>query len=114
MLEPRPARRRWKAEPLLCDSSRAAPMSELGQGTNPLAWECAARGAEIAFDGRRVAFKVKDYRVEGRGCYTTMTLDVDEFVRRFLIQGCMAAHSSLVLPVVKRLASPWSATRAAP
>jgi hypothetical protein len=39
----------------------------------------------IAFDGRRVTFKVKDYRVEGPGRYTTMTLDVDAFVRRFLI-----------------------------
>jgi hypothetical protein len=39
----------------------------------------------IAFDGRRVTFKVKDYRVEGPGRYTTMTLDVDEFIRRFLI-----------------------------
>jgi Putative transposase len=39
----------------------------------------------IAFDGRRVTFKVKDYRIEGPARYTTMTLDVDEFIRRFLI-----------------------------
>ena len=39
----------------------------------------------IAFDGRQVTFKVKDYRVEGPGRYTTMTLGVDEFIRRFLI-----------------------------
>jgi Putative transposase/Transposase zinc-binding domain len=39
----------------------------------------------IAFDGRQVTFKVKDYRIEGPGRYTTMTLDVDEFIRRFLI-----------------------------
>jgi hypothetical protein len=39
----------------------------------------------IAFDGRRVTFKVKDYRIEGPGRYTTMTLDADEFIRRFLI-----------------------------
>jgi hypothetical protein len=39
----------------------------------------------IAFDGRRVTFKVKDYRVKGPGRYTTMTLDVGEFIRRFLI-----------------------------
>jgi hypothetical protein len=39
----------------------------------------------ITFDGRRVTFKVKDYRIEGPGRYTTMTLDVDEFIRRFLI-----------------------------
>jgi hypothetical protein len=39
----------------------------------------------IAFGGRQVTFKVKDYRIEGPGRYTTMTLDVDEFIRRFLI-----------------------------
>jgi Putative transposase/Phage integrase, N-terminal SAM-like domain len=39
----------------------------------------------IACDGRRVTFKVKDYRVEGPGRYTTMTLDAGEFIRRFLI-----------------------------
>jgi hypothetical protein len=39
----------------------------------------------IAFDGRQVTFKVKDYRIEGPGRYTTMTLDADEFIRRFLI-----------------------------
>ena len=32
-----------------------------------------------------VTFKVKDYRIEGPGRYTTMTLDVREFIRRFLI-----------------------------
>jgi hypothetical protein len=31
--------------------------------------------------------KVKDYRVEGPGRYTTMTLDVGEFIRRFLIHA---------------------------
>jgi Putative transposase len=39
----------------------------------------------IAFDGRQVTFKVKDYRIKGPGRYTTMTLGVDEFIRRFLI-----------------------------
>jgi hypothetical protein len=39
----------------------------------------------IALDERRVTFKVKDYRIEGPGRYTTMTLDVAEFIRRFLI-----------------------------
>ena len=38
----------------------------------------------IALDGRSVTFKVKDYRIEGPGRYTTMTLEVDEFIRRFL------------------------------
>jgi hypothetical protein len=39
----------------------------------------------IAIDQRSVTFKVKDYRIEGPGRYTTMTLDVGEFIRRFLI-----------------------------
>jgi len=39
----------------------------------------------IALDERRVTFKVKDYRIEGPSRYTTMTLDVGEFIRRFLI-----------------------------
>jgi Putative transposase len=39
----------------------------------------------IAVDQRRVTFKVKNYRIEGPGRYTTMTLDVGEFIRRFLI-----------------------------
>ena len=39
----------------------------------------------ISADAGGVTFKVKDYRVEGPGRYTTTTLDTDEFVRRFLI-----------------------------
>jgi len=39
----------------------------------------------IAVDQHSVTFKVKDYRIEGPGRYTTMTLDVGEFIRRFLI-----------------------------
>ena len=39
----------------------------------------------IAIDEQRVTFKVKDYRIEGPGRYTTMTLDIGEFIRRFLI-----------------------------
>ena len=39
----------------------------------------------IAIDEKRVTFKVKDYRIDGPGRYTTMTLDVGEFIRRFLI-----------------------------
>src|ERR1700758_3052959 len=38
----------------------------------------------IALNGRSVTFKVKDYRIEGPGRYPTMTLDVGEFIRRFL------------------------------
>jgi hypothetical protein len=39
----------------------------------------------IALNERRVTFKVKDYRIDGPARYTTMTLDVGEFIRRFLI-----------------------------
>ncbi len=39
----------------------------------------------IAADADSVTFKVKDYRVQGPGRYTTMTLSTHEFIRRFLI-----------------------------
>ena len=39
----------------------------------------------IAADGKSVTFNVKDYRVEGPGRYTNMTLATGEFIRRFLI-----------------------------
>lgn len=35
-------------------------------------------------DGRTVTFRVKNYRANARARYTTMTLDVSEFIRRFL------------------------------
>ncbi|HEX7865708.1 MAG TPA: IS91 family transposase [Variovorax sp.] len=39
----------------------------------------------IAADTTSVTFKVKDYRIEGPGRYTTMTLATGEFMRRFLL-----------------------------
>jgi len=39
----------------------------------------------IAFDGRSVTFKWKDYRASGKQRYKTMTLAAGEFIRRFLI-----------------------------
>ncbi len=39
----------------------------------------------IRMDGRSVTFRVKDYRVNGPGRHTTMTLKAGEFIRRFLI-----------------------------
>jgi hypothetical protein len=39
----------------------------------------------IAFDGERVTFKWKEYRAKGDARYKLMTLDADEFIRRFLI-----------------------------
>jgi len=39
----------------------------------------------VAFDGERVTFKWKDYRAKADNGYKLMTLDADEFIRRFLI-----------------------------
>ncbi len=39
----------------------------------------------ISADEKCVTFKVKDYRIEGPGRYTAMTLATAEFIRRFLI-----------------------------
>jgi hypothetical protein len=39
----------------------------------------------VAFDGQRVTFKWKDYRAKADARYKLMTLDADEFIRRFLI-----------------------------
>jgi hypothetical protein len=39
----------------------------------------------ISFDDNGVAFKYKDYRIEGPDRYKTMTLDPGEFIRRFLM-----------------------------
>jgi hypothetical protein len=39
----------------------------------------------ITANDRCVTFKVKDYRIDGAARYKTMTLDVAEFIRRFLI-----------------------------
>ena len=39
----------------------------------------------IAADENGVAFRYKDYRIDGPGRYTTMTLDTHEFIRRFLM-----------------------------
>lgn len=39
----------------------------------------------LDFDGKRVAFKWKDYRAKAKDRYKTMTLAVDEFIRRFLL-----------------------------
>src|SRR5262249_4616610 len=39
----------------------------------------------VAFDGERVTFKWKDYRAKADARDKLMTLDADEFIRRFLI-----------------------------
>ena len=39
----------------------------------------------VAFDGERGTFKWKDYRAKSAARYKLMTLDADEFIRRYLI-----------------------------
>lgn len=39
----------------------------------------------VALDERGVTFRWKDYRAKGRTRHKTMTLDADEFMRRFLL-----------------------------
>ena len=39
----------------------------------------------ISADDNSVTFTWKDYRIEGPGRYSTMTLPTDEFIRRFLM-----------------------------
>src|SRR5208337_2089875 len=39
----------------------------------------------VALDAAGVTFKWKDYRIEGRDRFKTMTLDPAEFIRRFLM-----------------------------
>ena len=39
----------------------------------------------VAFDGKRVSFKWKDYRRQGEARYGVMTLDAHEFIPRFLL-----------------------------
>ena len=41
----------------------------------------------IALDDKGVTFNWKDYRVEGRDRFKTMTLAAHEFIRRFLLHG---------------------------
>ena len=67
------------------ESSLAGPkavLSYLARYTHRVA---ISNSRLIRADADTVTFKVKDYRVEGAGHYTTMTLATPEFIRRFLI-----------------------------
>ena len=48
-------------------------------------------------DGKTVTFRVKNYRVDGVARYTTMTLDIAEFIRRFLSTCCQRASIASVI-----------------
>ena len=54
----------------------------LGRYTHRVA---IANSRLVACDDRGVTFKWKDYRNKGHARHKTMTLSVDEFIRRFLI-----------------------------
>ena len=43
----------------------------------------------LAFDGERVTFQYKDYRRSGQQRDKQMTLDADEFMRRFLLHALL-------------------------
>ena len=60
----------------------AAVLAYLSRYTHRIA---IANSRLVAFDGERVTFKWKDYRAKGGARYKLMTLDADEFIRRFLI-----------------------------
>ncbi|MCL4152628.1 UNVERIFIED_CONTAM: hypothetical protein GTU68_023114, partial [Idotea baltica] len=57
-------------------------LTYLARYTHPLP---GRRSRLIAADDTGVTFKVKDYRVDGPGRYTTMTLAPGEFIRRFML-----------------------------
>lgn len=63
-------------------SGPEAVLSYLSRYTHRVA---IANSRLISADEHRVTFKWKDYRLKGKKRHSTMTLDTDEFIRRFLI-----------------------------
>jgi hypothetical protein len=63
----------------------------------------------IALDGNRVTFRWKDYRAEGADRFKTMTLAVDEFIRRFLIHVLPAGFHRIRQHVSTPLDRCWDA-----
>ena len=53
-------------------------------------------------DRKTVTFRVKNYRVDGFARYTTMTLDVAEFIRRFLLHVLPKGHHRIRLRPVRQ------------
>jgi hypothetical protein len=60
----------------------AAVLAYLSRYTHRVA---IANSRLVAFDGKRVTFKWKNHRAKRDARYKLMTLDADEFIRRFLI-----------------------------
>jgi hypothetical protein len=63
----------------------AEPKAVLGYLSRYTHRTAIANSRLVAFDGERVTFKWKDYRAKADARYKLMTLDADEFIRRFLI-----------------------------
>lgn len=59
-----------------------AVLSYLSRYTHRVA---IANSRLISMNKKRVTFQWKDYRLKGQPCYKTMTLNADEFIRRFLL-----------------------------
>jgi Putative transposase/Transposase zinc-binding domain len=63
-------------------SGPEAVLAYLGRYTHRVA---IANSRLVALDERGVTFRYKDYRRDGWARYRTMTLNADEFIRRFLL-----------------------------
>ena len=73
----------------------------------------------VALDDKGVTFKWKDYRVESRDRFKTMTLDAAEFIRRFLLHVLPAGfhrirHYGLFAGAVRARTSSSSGNRSPP
>jgi hypothetical protein len=79
-------------QPRCCPFDRSAAQGDFGGPQAVLAY-LSRYTHRVAISNRRlisatatsVAFKWKDYRIEGPGRYQTMTLRTHEFIRRFLM-----------------------------
>src|ERR1700741_1243067 len=69
----------------LCQATFGGPKAVLGYLSRYTHRTAIANSRLVAFDGERVTFKWKDYRAKADARYKLMTLDADEFIRRFLI-----------------------------
>lgn len=56
----------------------------------------------VALDEHGVTFRWKDYRVNGRTRNKTMTLETDEFTRRFLCMCCLAVSTASAITACSR------------
>ena len=93
----RRARRRARLRRLARAAARSASGSSMPSARSPDPRRCSpiCRATRIAWpsptsrlvalDERGVTFRWKDYRAKGRTRYKTMTLEADEFMRRFLL-----------------------------